>query len=163
LFDESLKIIERLVIDQLTQAKSNGSFVDKVVLVGGFGDSPALKKFLSDILASYNTQFGTTVRLVSPPTNTSATSVALGALMRAQDKKNGPKRVPRRSIGVLYHIPDDPSYDFPKEVLGQPWSTNDLSGEGYIMRTLKWIIKTVRATYLHLTHIFNNVTEYRRA
>jgi molecular chaperone DnaK (HSP70) len=143
LFDESLKAIEQLMLEQLAQAKSSNTQVDKVLLVGGYADSPTLKRFLEMSLKRFNNQYGTNIILVVPPSNTSATGVATGALMRAQHKENGPKRVPSRSIGVLYHIPDDPAYDFAPEVLLQSWSTCELSGEEYIMRTLKWIIKAV--------------------
>jgi molecular chaperone DnaK (HSP70) len=109
LFDKSLKTIEQLMLEQLKYARSSNTNIDKVVLVGGFADSPTLKHFLTSSLIKVNKQFNTSSHLVAPPANTSATGVAVGALMRAQNKENGPKRVPCRSIGVLYHIPDDAS------------------------------------------------------
>jgi hypothetical protein len=136
------------MLEQLAQARSSKTLVDKVVLVGGYADSPTLKEFLRTSLARVNNQYGTNIHLVAPPASTSATGVATGALMRAQNKDNGPKRIPCRSIGVLYHVPDDPSYDFPSEVLKQRWSTCELPGEDYIMRTLKWIIKAVSLSQL---------------
>lgn len=57
------------------------------------------------------------MELVPAAANTSATGVATGAIIRAQNKDEGPKRIPCRSIGVLYHVPDDPDYNFSKEVL----------------------------------------------
>lgn len=42
LFDKSLKTIECYLLDQIKHAQRNDTKIDKVVLVGGFGDSPAL-------------------------------------------------------------------------------------------------------------------------
>jgi hypothetical protein len=145
IFDESLKVIESLMLGQIEHARANNTDIDKVVPVGGFGDSPALKEFLRASLARVNNQNRTNIKLVVTPPNTSATGVATGAIMRAQNKNNGPKRIPCRSIGVLYHVPDDQAYDFSPEVLKQPWSICDLSHEEYIMRTIKWIIKAASA------------------
>ncbi|KAH4006322.1 hypothetical protein HBI56_024010 [Parastagonospora nodorum] len=141
LFDKSLKTIECLLLDQIEHAQRSNTKIDKVVLVGGFGDSPALKDYLKSSLQRYNAQHGTTMQLVPAAANTSATGVATGAIMRAQNKDDGPKRIPCRSIGVLYHVPDDPDYNFSKEVLKQAWSISELSQEEYIMRTIRWIIK----------------------
>ena len=46
----SLKRIRDLMETQITKAREGGIDVDKVVLVGGFGDSEALRKFLRDHL-----------------------------------------------------------------------------------------------------------------
>jgi hypothetical protein len=117
------------------------------MLVGGFGDSPALKRYLNASLSSVNNQYGTKVQLRASPQNRSATGVAVGALKRALNKNNGPRRVPYRSIGILYHVPDDPAYGFSSEALAQRATPSDLSNEDYILRTIKWIIKVVSTLF----------------
>ena len=142
LFDDSLKAIEHLMLEQIENARGKNTDVDKVVLVGGFGDSPALKGHLKASLRKHNEQHRTNIKLILTPPNTSATGVAIGAVMRAQNKDNGPKRVPCRSVGVLRHVPWDPD-TYSAEVLAQAFSISDLTQEEYIMRTLLWIIKAV--------------------
>jgi hypothetical protein len=143
IFYESLQTIERLMLDQIEGAQRNHIGVKKVVLVGGFGDSPALKEHLRTSLQRVNNQYNTNVELINAAANTSAIGVAKGAIMRAQDKNNGPLRIPCRSIGVIYHVRDDPGAEYSAEVLAQKWSVCELTQEEYIMRTLKWIIKAV--------------------
>jgi hypothetical protein len=135
------------MLAQLKYARDNNIDVNKVVLVGGFGDSPALKRYLNASLSSVNNQYGTKVQLSASPQNRSATGVAVGALKRALNKSNGPRRVPYRSIGILYHVPDDPVYGSSSEVLAQRATPSDLSNEDYIMRTIKWIIKVVSTLF----------------
>jgi hypothetical protein len=135
------------MLAQLKYARDNNIDVYKVVLVGGFGDSPALKRYLNASLSSVNNQYGTKVQLSASPQNRSATGVAVGALKRALNKSNGPRRVPYRSIGILYHVPDDPVYGSSSEVLAQRATPSDLSNEDYIMRTIKWIIKVVSTLF----------------
>jgi hypothetical protein len=146
-FDESLRTIERFMLDQIENARVSSIRVDKVVLVGGFGDSPALKAYLDASLKRVNKQYCTNTELISASANTSAIGVAVGALKRAEDKDNGAKRIPSLSIGVYYHVPDDPE-EFSPEVLAQLWSYSELSQQQYIMNTIKWHIKAV-SLYLH--------------
>jgi hypothetical protein len=142
-FDESLRTIERLMLEQIENARVSSIRVDKVVLVGGFGDSPALKAYLEASLNRMNKQYCTNTELIGASANTSAIGVAVGALKRAEDKENGAKRIPNLSIGVYYHVPDDPEAEFTPEVLAQPWSYSELSQQEYIMNTIKWHIKAV--------------------
>jgi hypothetical protein len=135
------------MLAQLKYARDNNIDVNKGVLVGGFGDSPALKRYLNASLSSVNNQHGTKVQLRASPQNRSATGVAVGALKRALNKSNGPRRVPYRSIGILYHVPNGPAYRFSSEVLAQRATPSDLSNEDYIMRTIKWIIKVVSTLF----------------
>jgi hypothetical protein len=79
---------------------------------------------------------------VFTPANTSAAGVATGAVMRAQNKEHGPKRIPQRSFGVRVHVPDEPD-TYSEDVLRQLFSEAEVSGESYIKNTLKWIIKAV--------------------
>jgi hypothetical protein len=155
IFDDSLERIERLMKDQIRHARENSIQIDKVVLVGGFGDSPALQEFLSASLTEINYMHGTKMKMVFTPANTGAAGVATGAVMRALNKENGPKRIPCRSIGVLRHILYEPDR-YPAEVLDQRFSFAELSEEEYIMRTLMWVIKAVsppsRVTFVYATN-----------
>jgi hypothetical protein len=146
-FGESLKTIERLMLDQIENAMLSSTAVDKVVLVGGFGDSPALKAYLKTSLERVNSQHRTNIALIVASANTSATGVAVGAIRRAEDKANGPKRIPQLSIGSLCHVPYDPE-TYSADVLSQKYSYSELSQEEYIMRTIKWWIKAV-SLYIH--------------
>ncbi|KAF2025869.1 hypothetical protein EK21DRAFT_103649 [Setomelanomma holmii] len=127
IFQESLDKIDSLMLAQLKYVRTKHTVVKKVVLAGGFGDSPALQAYLRASLNTVNTQHGTKVELVVNPKTYSAPGVAVGGLVRAMNKENGPRRVPYRSIGIIYHVPDDLSYG--------------CSAEEYFMRTLKWLIK----------------------
>jgi len=145
IFDESLKTIERLLLEQIEHAHTSKVSIDKVVLVGGFGDSPALKGYLRAALTKFNASHRTSIRLVVAPANTGATGVATGAVMRAGNKENGPKRVPGRSIGVRRHIPPDEEA-YSAEVLDQRTSLADISQQEYIKNTIWWLIKAVSIT-----------------
>jgi hypothetical protein len=149
IFRPSLMTVERLMKEQLNHSLESGTEIDKVVLVGGFGDSPALREHIENSLAAINRKRDLDIRLVVAPKRNGAVGVAKGALMRAQNKENGPKRIPCQSIGVLHHVRDDrnnlnesPTYPLP--VLKQKgWSISDLSGEEYLMNTIEWLIKVV--------------------
>lgn len=150
IFDESLEKIDTLMRDQIRHAWRNEKEIDKVVLVGGFSDSPALREYLGDSLQKLNKQAVhqgrqvDNIELVCSPINTGAASVAIGAVMRAMDKKNGPERTPRRSIGMLHHIPRNPEPGtYTSEVLSQSYTRAKVSDRDYIMNTIFWIIKAV--------------------
>ena len=141
----SLKTISELLEDRLKEARQENASIDKVVLAGGFGDSPALKDFLDDTITQYNRDHGTDIELSCPPQNMGAAGVATGALMRAQDKEHGPAKVPRQSIGIYHHVTYDPG-SYSEEVLDQredDWETSPRDGREYIMNTIKWIFKVV--------------------
>jgi hypothetical protein len=151
IFDPSLKTIDKLMQDQIYHAISEDIGIDKVVLVGGFGDSPALKEYLSASLQRINENEDKSLQLVCTPAQTSATGVAKGALMRAMNKEHGPKRIPVQSIGILHHVRYDPS-QYPSKVLDQGnWSENTLMDEWYIMDTIQWLIKVVSHPLDHHT------------
>ena len=130
IFNESLETIKSLLTDQIELAYDKGIQVDKVVLVGGFGDSPALKHLLKACLTRLSTKHDTNIQLISAALSTSAASVAKGALLRAQDKSHGPKRVLRRSFGIIHHIPDEPDAGYPADVLKQGWMFDDYIKSG---------------------------------
>ena len=153
IFQPSLDTIERLMKDQIAQALLSSSKIDKIVLAGGFGDSPALKEHLSVALEKINRVRGTDMKLIFTPANTSAAGVATGAVMRSQNKENGPKRTPCQSIGVIRHVPwDEDLYE--AEVLAQRgWEINELDQQDYIMRTIFWVIKVVNHSSLYINFV----------
>ncbi|CAO2655819.1 Nn.00g046220.m01.CDS01 [Neocucurbitaria sp. VM-36] len=173
IFMPSLKTIAELMESQITKALEHGD-VDKVALAGGFGDSPALKEFLADTIASINHDKNTYIKLMVTPPNTGAAGVAEGALLRAQNKEHGPERVPRLSIGIYHHVRNDTGL-YCEEVLEQDdWEFCDLDGEDYIRDTIKWIIKVGHGSFesvhefqwedLHIftpAHIWGWIAEYK--
>jgi hypothetical protein len=142
IFQPSLDTIERLMEDQISGAIKGGTVARKVIVVGGFGDSPALRDHLTTCLTQINRQRGTNIEIIFAPSNTSATGVAVGAITRALNKENGPERVPCQSIGILRHVPYEPEV-YSEEVLAQEWEKNDIDEESYIRRTIQWVIKVV--------------------
>jgi hypothetical protein len=152
IFQECFDTIDGLMRAQITHALSNNINVDKVVLVGGFGDNPALKQFLTASLVKINKAHRTNIVLVTTTANTSAGAVATGGVVRAQSKDHGPKRVPCQSIGVIRHVPYEPE-TYSSDVISQGWEQSETDREYYIMRTIEWIIKVVSSlSYLTLPY-----------
>jgi hypothetical protein len=150
------------MLGQIENAKAKNTRIKKVVLVGGFGDSPALKEHLQASLTALNNKSQTPVMLVVAPPSKSATGVAIGAVKRAHDKINGPMRIPNRSIGVRRHIPWDADA-YSEEVLKQRCTLTEISQEEYIMDTILWVIKAVRTTAFLHSIATDDATELRRA
>ncbi|CBY00364.1 hypothetical protein IAQ61_011296 [Plenodomus lingam] len=143
LFAPSLKTIATLMRNQIFYAIEARTKVNKVVLVGGFGDSPALKEYLGNTLDQINAEYGTSITIITAPQNTAAAGVALGALKRALDKTNGPAKIPCQSIGIYHHLRYEPDR-YSKDVLNQHedyWEMCEEDGEEYISNTIQWIIK----------------------
>jgi hypothetical protein len=158
IFQECFDTIDGLMRSQITHALSNNINVNKNIFVGGFGNSPALKQFLTASLVKINKAHGTNIILVTTAANTSAGAVATGGVVRAQNKENGPKRVPRQSIRVIRHVPDEPE-TYSRDVLSQGWELSETDGEYYNMRTIQWIIKVVSyLPYLILEHLMRLTT-----
>ncbi|KAF2678256.1 hypothetical protein K458DRAFT_317433 [Lentithecium fluviatile CBS 122367] len=139
IFEPSLRAIHTLVVDQIHRANSNSIEIDKVVLVGGYGDSPALKRLLKTKIEIMNHTLMTETRLITTPPNTGATGVATGAIMRALDKRFGPERVPRSSYGIMRHLEWDPDSD--EDYMCQPAEKSEHDGEYEIRDTIEWLIK----------------------
>lgn len=105
--------------DAVVNAKDAGYAVSKVVVVGGFGDSPCLQSYLLQQKDRIVRELGQPLKLRFSPRNMSATGVATGAILRAINKANGPSRIPCQSVGILRHILCDQPEDYPAEVLSQ--------------------------------------------
>jgi hypothetical protein len=133
--------------DAVTNAKESGYAVSKIVVVGGFGDSPCLQDYLVEQKDRLVKKLRTPLKLRFSPRNMSATGVATGAILRSVNKDNGPSRIPCQSIGVLRHIPcdhDDGQYS--AEVLAQPTKWNTPEEMHYVMNTIRWVVK--KACYM---------------
>ncbi|EXL71535.1 hypothetical protein FOPG_12760 [Fusarium oxysporum f. sp. conglutinans race 2 54008] len=102
IFMKHLHSIFEIVKRQLDEALSNGCEVENVVLIGGFGFSISLVKFLEKSLAEYSRQNNCHVKLLKPKDrNNVANAVSLGAVLRAMNKNHGPERRARSSYGIL--------------------------------------------------------------
>ncbi|KAI1865985.1 uncharacterized protein JN550_007963 [Neoarthrinium moseri] len=100
-FKPVLKEVFSLVQDQIKQSELQGQIPNKIVLVGGFSRSVALRKYLTKNLdASYKNQ----IRLIIPP-EYDASAVASGGILRALNKEGGPGRFARSSYGILRDEP----------------------------------------------------------
>jgi hypothetical protein len=130
--------------DAIINAKESGYKVNKIVVVGGFGDSPCLRSYLTEQRDRLAKKLGTPLKLRFPPRNLSATGVATGAILRSINKASGPSRIPCQSIGILRHIPCVSDLEeYPFEVLAQPTRWNAQEEISYVMDTIRWIVKKV--------------------
>jgi hypothetical protein len=135
LFERAFQTFERMLRAQLDDARDTDIPIDKVILVGGFGDSPVLKTVLANFMVAYNRTHNAHTKVKTSSYSLSATGVAIGALIGAQDKNNGSKRIPQCSIGFIHHIQaDDTSY--PAEVMKQEAKAAKGSKERYIRDTI---------------------------
>lgn len=101
-----------MIVDLLNDADVAGEKVNKLVLTGGFGDSPYLRKALKKQLGDYNRKHASDVEFIVALSQRCGTGTAIGALMRTMDKENGPVRVLCMSVGVMRTIPYQPAgYD----------------------------------------------------
>ncbi|KAF2866982.1 hypothetical protein BDV95DRAFT_611268 [Massariosphaeria phaeospora] len=106
LFDKLLEAVKSVLEEQLKQSKLSGVKVDKVVLVGGFGDSPLLRHELKqNVIEPWGEKNNEDISLICAPQNTSAPRVSRGAIIRAADKSNGPARVARLSFALVRDVP----------------------------------------------------------
>ena len=151
IFQPSLDTIERRMKDQTAQALLSSPRIDKIVLAGGFGDSPALKEHLSIALEKINRVRGTHMKLIFTPANTSAAGVATGAAIRSQNREKGPKRTPCQSVGIIQHVPRDEELYEPEVLTQRGWEANELDQQEYIMRNIFWVIKVVIHPSLYIT------------
>ncbi|KAF2020703.1 hypothetical protein BU24DRAFT_469468 [Aaosphaeria arxii CBS 175.79] len=175
LFERSFIEIERLIRSQIGKSIVN---IDKVLIVGGFSDSVALRGFLESLKDRINDERSgqglSLIEFILPQYNNlthgfeCATGVAKGALLRALDKENGPSRTIACSFGFLRHIPHESKLyrlkDFREPIKQGIMSLHD--GEEYLADTITWAIKVGdgplapihRKTYIG-EYIWRNKTE----
>ncbi|KEF55827.1 uncharacterized protein A1O9_08578 [Exophiala aquamarina CBS 119918] len=102
LFEPSLKGVADLLENQLELASVKGLTVSKLIVVGGFGESPSLRGRIEEVIGGKRNLIGTTIDTIWPhefPTS----AVARGAVLRALNKSDGPSRISRSSFGFLRH------------------------------------------------------------
>lgn len=107
IFDPVASKILGLITAQYHDAKKLKKYVDRFLVVGGGADSPYLREYLLRGIRDLDP--GAKLEVSFLQRRASEIGVAVGGVLRTLDKRNGPKRIPCRSIGVLRHIPaDDP-------------------------------------------------------
>ncbi|KAF4967648.1 hypothetical protein FSARC_4843 [Fusarium sarcochroum] len=135
IFEAVLIQVERIMLEQLTASKYRGLNVDRVVLMGGFADSPSYYEHLRRSLATFNEKTGCAAKLHRPPLITVVDAVAAGGVLRAANKENGPKRIARSSYGIgRSEIWDKKLHEGQRRVKGIH------NGKDYA-RTIQWMIK----------------------
>ncbi|KAJ5645635.1 hypothetical protein N7507_011646 [Penicillium longicatenatum] len=92
-FQYSLNQIADLIQRQIDASKHQEKAVKKIMLVGGFSQSPTLRHFLKKRFPS--------MRFFYHPDGEAETLVSRGAVYRAIDKSNGPSRHIMANIGIL--------------------------------------------------------------
>ncbi|KAI0433147.1 hypothetical protein F5Y09DRAFT_299802 [Xylaria sp. FL1042] len=98
IFTPCLEQIAKIMEDQIELAREKGVCVDKVILVGGFAGSPSLRGYLERRLRTLSSRIGFDVEWIVRQNNVAA--VASGAVLRALNKDNGPRRFIRSSYGI---------------------------------------------------------------
>lgn len=121
---------------QLKSAKEKGINVKKVILIGGFADSPSLRSYLARELAVILNYKEDEIRLLVP--RAAETTVSSGAVLRALNKKDGPQRISRSSYGFLCTEEHEPDV-YPAHRGVRPYS-EPLDGRKYLKYTIFWLI-----------------------
>jgi hypothetical protein len=129
------------MVGQIEKTQEVQIQVSKVVLVGGFGDSPTLKWYIRKTLDEYNNKHGTNIQLSVAPQNEGVIGVAAGSAIRLCDRSNGPARTPRMSIGIQRSIAQEDQTD--PDVQSQTAVANEFNRVKYIRNTLEWVVKKV--------------------
>ena len=105
-FKYCLRDVAKLLRDQLQSAKETidsetglGFNVQKVFLVGGFCESPSLQNHIQNVLTTEQNILNQPISLVI--THHIDSAVARGAVLRALNKEDGPRRITRTSYRIL--------------------------------------------------------------
>ncbi|KAJ5161064.1 hypothetical protein N7492_006456 [Penicillium capsulatum] len=133
-FKESLQRIARLIQSQIARCKQEKITVQKILLCGGYSQSKTLQHFLRDQFSDI-TFYGS--RLENPIAF--ETLVARGAVYRAINKKDGPKRKTMANIGILQTEQYNP-VAFQGHRDAEP-SRPSVDGQAYVEDTAQWIIR----------------------
>ncbi|KAI3339160.1 hypothetical protein F4824DRAFT_456252 [Ustulina deusta] len=134
IFTPCLKQIAEIMEGQIESARAKGIRVDKVILVGGFAGSPSLRGYLERHLRMLSIRIGFDVDWVVRENKVAA--VASGAVLRALNKDNGPRRLLRSSYGIRRDEPHD------RRLHGKsakPYR-DPIDGLMY-MRTIDWVLQ----------------------
>ncbi|KAF7891902.1 hypothetical protein EAF00_008204 [Botryotinia globosa] len=154
IFNPLLNRISNLLEKQIQQAVEKKLEVKKVFLVGGFGGSPSLRRYLKNWLAVKSGELKSNIELVADK-HKCITAVASGAVLRALDKKNGPERISQSSYGFLRHEPWQPRL-YPGHERVRP-DESELDGEKYVA-TIDYFM--VKGTSIRPDHQFSPFPTY---
>ncbi|OCK74689.1 hypothetical protein K432DRAFT_363277 [Lepidopterella palustris CBS 459.81] len=142
IFLPSLQGVASLMESQLDLAREarNGPLnVEKVIVIGGFAQSPALRDYLQKKLKKINEKHKSRVELIAPSVRDGpGVAVASGAVLRALNKRSGPERIMRSSYGILckeIYDEDLPGHKEAKRL------ELDIDGEEYVKDSMVWLIK----------------------
>ncbi|PMD30615.1 hypothetical protein L207DRAFT_549324 [Hyaloscypha variabilis F] len=153
-FQESLDKTADLLIAQLEMVKAKGSAVQKVILIGGFGQSPSLQAHLRNVLATEKNFLGQEISLLIP--RTASTAVARGAVLQALNKDHNSLRITSCSYGFLQTEPYEP------EEFAAHRNTRCIidkaDGEKYIDGTINWLIQKDESLPAH--HEFSIIVKH---
>ncbi|KAB5518088.1 hypothetical protein GE09DRAFT_1045090 [Coniochaeta sp. 2T2.1] len=136
IFLTHLEGIGSIMEDQINAALAKGTRVEKVVLIGGFAASISLKKYLEQRLKTFCDERNCHISLLRQE-DTAITAVACGAVLRAVNKEQGPKRHARSSYGILRR---EPYMEFPEHE-GAPKYHDPHDGLPYVVNTVDWVLK----------------------
>ncbi|KAJ4252954.1 hypothetical protein NW762_010863 [Fusarium torreyae] len=136
IFTRVFEQVAAVMIGQLTEAKKKKS-VDKVVLIGGFAAFSYLRDYLRKALDTFNEEHDTTTEWHSirdVERGVTINAVAVGAVVRALNKENGPERRARSSYGLIRLESKGPEHGKHKGY------SNGLTKDEWL-NTIQWVIK----------------------
>ncbi|KAL2137237.1 hypothetical protein VTI74DRAFT_6448 [Chaetomium olivicolor] len=136
IFLERLDGIGSIMEEQIDKALEKDTKVEKVLLIGGFAESVSLRRYLSDRLKNFCHQKNCPVPTLLHPPKT-ATAVARGAVLRAFNKEQGPRRYAKSSYGILRTEIWD---EFPEHREAKK-SYDRHDGLPYAVDTIDWVLK----------------------
>ncbi|OIW35554.1 hypothetical protein CONLIGDRAFT_710725 [Coniochaeta ligniaria NRRL 30616] len=137
IFLTHLEGIGSIMEDQINAALAAGTRVEKVVLIGGFAGSISLKKYLEQRLKTFCEERNCHISLLRQD-DTAITAVASGAVLRAVNKEQGPKRHARSSYGILRR---EPYMEFPEHAVVTNPYYDPHDGLPYVVKTVDWVLK----------------------
>ncbi|KAF2124677.1 hypothetical protein P153DRAFT_325969 [Dothidotthia symphoricarpi CBS 119687] len=136
-FEDSLAGVKEVLENQLELAESKNHRVEKIILTGGFSQSPSLQSYLRTYLAGRMNIRGWKIDLIVP--QNPSTAVARGAVLRALNKRFGPSRITQCSYGILVSEPYEPdSIEAHRQTRCR---INKADGEKYVDETIRWVIR----------------------
>ncbi|KAF2993988.1 hypothetical protein E8E13_001711 [Curvularia kusanoi] len=136
-FKEPLEKTKALLQNQLEQAEEANKRVKKVILTGGFGQSPSLQSHLGSYLQKRLNRGRKDIQLVA--SDNPSTAVARGAVLRALNKRYGPSRIALCSYGFILSEHYEP--DLVPEHRDTICRINKADGERYVGQTIRWLLR----------------------
>ncbi|KAI3189013.1 hypothetical protein CBS147311_10009 [Penicillium roqueforti] len=130
-FQDSLNGIAKLIQEQIVASKEKKRFVQKIMLVGGYSQSPTLRQFLKKEFQELQPLYQSDWE--------AETLVSRGAVYRAIDKSNGPSRQIMANIGILQNEEYDNKYPGHRDTPGGTRHPKDK--KLYVHRCVNWVIK----------------------